>query len=129
MLYFYIKIIHVLSASVLLGTGIGAAFYLFCVNQHNNIELIARATKQVVFVDWVFTGISGVMQFVTGFALVGLKPYSPLAPWIIGSVLGYLIAGACWIPVVYLQIRCRDVSLRHPSSVRCWYVFGSLNRL
>ena len=80
------------------------------VNRQKNISLIANATKQVVFVDWVFTGSSGAIQFVTGFILAGLKHYSMTSFWIVASIIGYLIAGACWIPVVYLQIRCRDLA-------------------
>ena len=110
MLFEWVKIIHVISAAVLFGTGMGTAFYMFYVNRQTDIRLIAMATKQVVFVDWVFTGSSAVVQFVTGFILIYLKGYSPLSLWIVGGVLGYLIAGACWIPVVYLQIRCRDLA-------------------
>lgn len=110
MLFLWIKIIHVISSAILFGTGIGTALYMFCVNQQKNIELIARATKQVVFVDWVFTGSSAVIQFITGFMLIGLKNYSPFTLWIMISVIGYVIAALCWFPVVYLQIRCRDLA-------------------
>lgn len=110
-MYFYIKIIHVMSAAILFGTGLGTAFYMFLVNQQKNIALIARATKQVVFVDYVFTGTSGVIQFITGMAMLGLKNISFSSLWVMVSIAGYLIAGACWFPVVYLQIRCRDLAL------------------
>jgi len=110
MLYAWIKIIHIISAAILFGTSMGTAFYMFYVNTQKDIRLIAMATKQVVFVDWVFTGAAAITQFVTGFILVYLKDYSPTSFWIIGGVVGYMIAGACWIPVVYLQIRCRDLA-------------------
>jgi len=110
MLYAWIKIIHVISAAVLFGTGIGTAFYMFYVNTQKDIRLIALATKQVVFVDWVFTGTSAVIQFFTGLILMVLKGYSPKLFWLMGAMIGYTIAGACWIPVVYLQIRCRDLA-------------------
>ena len=109
-LYFSLKILHVISTSVLFGTGLGTAFYMFYVNLQKDIKLIALATKQVVFVDWLFTGTSAIVQFFTGFALVSLKGYSFFSFWVYGSIIGYLIAGACWIPVVYLQIRCRDLA-------------------
>src|SRR3989338_1207666 len=109
-MFAWIKILHVISSSVLFGTGLGTAFYMFYVNRQKNIELIANATKQVVFVDWIFTVSSAIIQFITGIILTALKGYSPFTPWIIISVIAYLIAGACWFPVVYLQIRCRDLA-------------------
>lgn len=135
MLYAWIKIIHVISAAVLFGTGIGTAFYMFYVNKQKDIRLIAMATKQVVFVDWVFTGTSGVIQFFSGMWLIYLKGYSPTALWLMGAMIGYVIAGACWVPVVYLQIRCRDLAfeaLRNNTSLnetydryyRIWWILG-----
>ncbi len=111
MWYDWIKILHIISASVLFGTGLGTAFYMFYVNRQKNIELIAQATAVVVIADWLFTATSGVIQAVTGFTLVYLKGYSWLNFWIWGSIIGYAIAGICWLPVVWLQMRCRDLAI------------------
>ena len=110
MLYAWIKIIHIISASVLFGTGLGTAFYMLYVNQQKNIPLIAKATAEVVIADWLFTATSGVIQAITGFILIYLKGYSLLSVWVLGSILGYIIAGACWVPVVWLQMRCCDLA-------------------
>lgn len=110
MLYAWIKILHITSASVLFGTGLGSAFYMFYVNQQNNVTLIAKATAAVVLADGIFTTTSGIVQALTGFILVYLKGYSLLSIWVFGSILGYIIAGVCWLPVVWLQIRCRDLA-------------------
>ncbi len=109
-IYTVLKIIHVISASVLFGTGMGTAFYMLLVNCQKDTALIAKATRQVVFADWLFTGTSGVVQAVTGVVMIYLKGYSFHLLWVWGSILGYLIAGACWLPVVWLQIRCRDMA-------------------
>ena len=111
MLYEWIKILHIISASILFGTGLGTAFYMFYVNQQKDITLIAKATAAVVIADWLFTATSGVIQAVTGFILVYLKGYSWTSLWILGSIFGYVIAGVCWLPVVWLQMRCRDLAL------------------
>ncbi len=108
--YTALKIIHVVSASVLFGTGMGSAFYMLLVNFQKDTALIAKATRQVVFADWLFTGTSGVVQAVTGVVMIYLKGYSFHLLWVWGSILGYMIAGACWLPVVWLQIRCRDMA-------------------
>lgn len=110
MLYLWLKIFHVISSAVLFGTGIGTAFYMFYLNLQKDVELIASATRQVVFADWAFTGTAGIIQFITGFSMIYLKGYSFTELWIWGSILGYAIAGLCWFPVVYLQIQCRDIA-------------------
>lgn len=110
MLYAWIKILHIISAAVLFGTGLGTAFYMFYVNQQKNVTLIAKATAAVVVADWLFTATSGVIQAITGFTLVYLKGYSLFSIWVFGSILGYVIAGICWLPVVWLQMRCRDLA-------------------
>jgi uncharacterized membrane protein len=76
------------------------------------VQLIAKATSVVVLADWLFTATSGIVQAVTGFILVYLKGYSLLSLWVLGSIAGYLIAGACWLPVVWLQMRCRDLAIQ-----------------
>jgi uncharacterized membrane protein len=135
MLYEWLKIIHVISATVLFGTGLGTAFYMFFVNQQDDIDLIARATKQVVFADWVFTGSSGVIQAITGFAMIAVNNYSFKAPWVLGSIIGYVIAGACWLPVVWLQLRCAQMArqsagqneplpARYHLYFRIWWILG-----
>ncbi len=110
MLYAWIKILHIVSAAVLFGTGLGTAFYMFYVNQQKNITLIAKATAAVVVADWFFTATSGVIQAITGFVLVYLKGYPLFSLWVLGSVVGYVIAGIFWLPVVWLQMRCRDLA-------------------
>ena len=110
MVYEWLKIIHVISASILFGTGLGTAFYMFYVNQQKDIRLIATATAQVVFADWCFTGSSGIVQAITGITMVMLKGHAWSELWVWGSIVGYLIAGACWLPVVWFQIRCRDLA-------------------
>lgn len=135
MLYAWIKIIHIISASVLFGTGLGTAFYMFYVNLQNDVKLIAKATAEVVKADWLFTLTSGIIQAITGFILVYLKGYSLLSFWVLASILGYVIAGACWVPVVWLQLRCRDLAYiasvdktslpdKYKTYFRIWWLLG-----
>ena len=110
MLYSTLKIIHIFSACILFGTGLGTAFYMFYVNRQKDVDLIAKATRQVVFADWIFTSTSGVIQAVTGFSLVMMKGYSLSSVWVFGGIIGYVIAGSCWVPVVWLQLRCAQIA-------------------
>ncbi len=114
MLYEWLKFVHIISASVLFGSGIGTAFYMFLANirKDKDIEVIARATKRVVRADWYFTGTSGVLQPLTGFSLLYLKHFSFTASWALIVVGGYVIAGVCWFIVVYLQIQCYRMAVQ-----------------
>ncbi|HAT1770702.1 TPA: DUF2269 domain-containing protein [Legionella pneumophila] len=111
MLYFYLKFIHILSSTILFGTGIGTASVMVYGHRTKNPIVIAAISKYVVFADWIFTGTSGIVQPLTGFAMVYLAGFSWTSFWILGSILGYVIAACCWFPVVYLQIRIRDLAI------------------
>lgn len=135
MLYEWLKITHVISAAILFGTGLGTAFYMFYVNRSGDLDLIAYALKQVVFADWVFTGSAGVVQALTGFAMIALKGYSFKLTWVLGSIIGYAIAGLCWFPVVWLQIQCarlaheavlyhQSLPLQYHRYFRIWWILG-----
>ena len=68
--------------------------------------IIAAISQYVVFADWIFTAPSAVVQLVTGLWLVYVAGYSFTSLWIWGSLAGYALAGICWVPVVYLQLKC-----------------------
>lgn len=111
MLYFWLKLIHVLSSTILFGTGIGTASVMVYGHRTKNPIVIAAISKYVVFADWIFTGTSGILQPITGLGMVYLAGFSWTSFWILGSIIGYVIAASCWFPVVYLQIRMRDLAL------------------
>jgi uncharacterized membrane protein len=81
-------------------------------NRTQNIEVIARTTALVVKADWIFTGAWGILQPITGGALIILKGYTVSSFWVMGSITGYCIAGAFWLPVVYFQIQLRNMALQ-----------------
>lgn len=110
MIFLVLKVIHILSATVLFGTGLGTAFYLWRAHQTHNATVIAVVTRNVVLADWIFTTPAVVLQPVTGFIMMSLMEYSITEPWIIWSLVLYTIAGACWLPVVWLQLRMRDLA-------------------
>ncbi len=109
--YEALKIVHIITASILFGTGLGTAIYMLYANILKNIPVIALATQRVVTADWLFTGISGVLQPITGIGMLYLKGYPLTHTWTIAVFICYGIAAVCWFIVVYLQIRCRDLAL------------------
>lgn len=110
-MYFWLKFIHVISSTILFGTGIGTACVMLYAHQTRNIIVIAAIARYIVLADWVFTTTSGIIQLLTGLCMVYLAGYTFSATWIWGSLLGYTIAACCWFPVVYLQIKMRDFAI------------------
>ncbi len=108
--YILLKWIHILSSTILFGTGIGSAFYLFMANRRKEITDIYFATRHVVIADWLFTTPAAIIQLVTGLLLMHLTGYLFSANWIIWGLLLYFFVGACWIPVVWMQIKMRDMA-------------------
>lgn len=103
--YITVKWLHVLSSTVLFGTGLGSAFYMFFTNRSGVVPAIASVSRRVVIADWLFTTPTAIIQPATGFYLAHLAGYPLTAGWIVWSVALYVLAAGCWLPVVWLQIR------------------------
>lgn len=132
--YALLKVVHVLSATMLFGTGLGTAFFMWRALRSGDIRVIAHTSRQVVIADWLFTTPTVVLQPLTGFLLMARLGY-PFASWINVSLVLFVVAGLCWLPVVWLQIRMRDIAgdaLRQGTPpdrrlaryARTWFVLG-----
>jgi len=108
--YLLVKWLHVLSSTLLFGTGLGSAFYMFFTNRSREPRAIAVVTRRVVWADWLITTPTGILQPLTGAYLVHLAELSWGAAWILGSVVLYVIAMLCWLPVVWIQIRMAEMA-------------------
>lgn len=108
--YFVAKWLHILSSTVLFGTGIGTAFQMVWAMRTGRPETIATVASGVVIADWIFTTPAGLIQPATGFWLIWLQGYTLTEPWLIATYTLYLVAFCCWAPVVHLQIRIRDLA-------------------
>lgn len=109
-LYSWVKIIHILSACLLFGTGLGTALVMYIAHRTRDVEIMSHAYTKVVWADWFFTSTSGIIQLVTGLVMVLYIKLPFTAFWIWGSLVGYFVAGICWLPVVFLQIKLRDIT-------------------
>lgn len=109
-LYLILKWVHIVSSVLLVGTGLGSAFYMFFTNRSGNVQAQAVVTRLVVRADWWFTTPAGFVQPATGMAMAYMAGLPLTTPWLAVSLLLYAIAGACWLPVVWLQLRMRDMA-------------------
>jgi uncharacterized membrane protein len=109
-LYLLYKFVHILSSVVLVGVGAGSAFYLFFILRTRNVEAIAAVSRLVVIADWCFTTPAIIVQPVTGYLLMQTLGFTFGTAWIQWTLALYALAGICWLPVVWLQIRLRDMA-------------------
>ena len=111
MSYLAIKWLHILSSTVLFGTGLGSAFYMYFASRTRDARVVAVVVKHVVIADFIFTTPAIIVQPLTGFYLAHLAGFPLTSEWIYWSVWLYLLAGAAWLPVVWMQIRMRDFAI------------------
>lgn len=108
--YTLLKCLHVIGATVLLGTGAGIAFFMLMAHRSGNATVIAHTAQIVVIADALFTASAVVLQPITGAALAHMAGFEIFGGWIGLSILLYLVTGAFWLPVVAIQIRLRDLA-------------------
>ncbi len=133
--YFALKYLHVIGAAVLLGTGAGIAFFMVMAHATREPAVVAAVARIVVIADFLFTASAVVIQPVTGFLLVWTAGYSAWDGWIVLSLALYVITGAFWLPVVWMQMRMRDLAQAaalqgaplpgaYHRLYRTWFAFG-----
>lgn len=133
--YLLVKWLHIVSSVLLVGTGFGSAFYLFFANRSASLEARAVVARLVVRADLWFTTPAVIVQPATGLWLAHAAGWPLSTPWLLASLLLYALAGACWLPVLWLQLKmARDVAAalaeRRPLSAnyarwqRAWEALG-----
>lgn len=110
MSYLTLKSLHIFSLILLFGTGLGSAFYKLMADLYGDVQAIYTTNKHVVLADWWFTTPTVLIQPITGYYLLQELAFPMTTPWLLASIILYLLAGACWVPVVFLQIRMRELS-------------------
>lgn len=108
--YLIVKWLHILSSVLLVGTGFGTAFYLFFANRSGNVPAIAVVSLLVVRADTWFTTPAAIFQPLSGWWLMKQACWTFGTGWIAGSIGLFLLTGACWLPVLWLQLRLRDMA-------------------
>lgn len=133
--YFVLKLLHIIGASVLLGTGAGIAFFMLMAHRTGEAATVAATARIVVIADYLFTATAVIAQPVTGLLLAQEVGYSLTEGWIVLSIILYLLTGAFWLPVVWMQTKMRDLAAEAAAAgvplpdvyhrlFRLWFAFG-----
>lgn len=133
LIYPTVKFIHIINATLLFGTGLGSAFYMYMAYRSGSTKVMAATNRMVVIADYIFTTPTVVIQLLSGLYLLHYLGLSWTSVWSL-SVLGlYAFVGICWLPVVWLQIWLRDRAqvLDEPDQqyrqrMKLWLILGLL---
>jgi uncharacterized membrane protein len=109
--YLLLKWTHIISSTLLFGTGLGTAFHGWMSHRGGDVRATVAAARSVVLADWLFTAPAVIVQPVTGAAMMWLAGIPVATPWVAVSLVLYVFVGACWLPVVWLQIRMHRLAL------------------
>ena len=101
---------HVIGATILLGTGAGIAFFMVASHFSKDPTLIAHVAGIVVLADMIFTATAAIIQPITGYFLAKSSSWPIFEGWVGLSLILYVVVGAFWLPVVFMQIRMRDLA-------------------
>jgi uncharacterized membrane protein len=107
--YKVLEWLHIVSSAVLFGAGIGTAFHMWMAHRRDP-RVVAAVARNAVLAGWLFTVPAGIVQPVTGFSMVYVAGYDPFDSWLVGAYALYLLAFACWVPAVRLQMRIRALA-------------------
>ncbi|MBO9408681.1 DUF2269 domain-containing protein [Shimia sp. R9_1] len=130
-----LRFAHVIGATVLFGTGAGIAFFMVMSHRSRDPALIAHVAGIVVIADTIFTATAAVAQPITGSLLAMSLGWSLSEPWIMLSLALYVFVGLFWLPVVWMQLKMRDLAIvardanaplpeRYFQLYRWWFAFG-----
>lgn len=117
--YLDLKALHILSSTILFGTGLGTAFFMWMANRSKNRQAMAVVTRIVMKADLYFTTPAGFLQAITGVWLMATAGFPfALYPlnWLSAAVVLYLLAGACWLPVLWLQWKMHLMAASDPGN-------------
>ncbi len=133
--YLLLRTVHIVSAAILFGTGLGTAFHMWRADRSGETAVIAAAARQTVLADWLFTAPAVIIQPASGLLLAQRLGLPLTEAWIAWSIVLYVAAGACWLPVVWLQLRMRALAAaalrdgvplppRYHRCMRAWFMLG-----
>lgn len=135
--YLLVKLVHILSSTLLFGTGLGTAFQGWMAGRSRNLDAMRVVNRNVVLADWLFTTPAAIVQPVTGVWLALHAGFSLTEGWLALAIILYLVTGACWLPVVWLQVQMHAMAAaaaatatatplpaRYAKFARLWFLLG-----
>jgi uncharacterized membrane protein len=108
--YVILKVLHIVSSTLLFGTGLGTAFFMWFTHRTGEVGAIATVARLTVCADFLFTTPAVIVQPITGYLLMRLMHFDLRNSWLQAAIGLYVFTGICWLPVVWLQWRAADMA-------------------
>ena len=110
---------------------------MFMANRRGELSGIQFATRHVVIADWLFTTPAVFIQLASGIAMAIMLGLEFMSGWVFWALALYFFVGACWLPVVWIQLKMRDMAhcaVEHDEELpakywaldKLWIFLGSL---
>ena len=133
--YGIVKTVHILSGTVLFGTGLGTAFFFWRAHASGNQAGRLTAARTTVLADWVFTTPAVLLQPATGTWMIAKAGFPWNDLWLAATYALYVVAAMCWLPVVAIQMRMKRMLEREAAGeaidrplytrlFRTWFLLG-----
>ena len=133
--YLIVKTLHILSSTLLFGTGLGIAFFMLRSYFTTSIHEKYHVARTTVLADYCFTLPAVIVQPITGAWLVIRVGYNWTDFWLLATYTLYVLVGLCWLPVVWIQIQLKkivadcmaqqsDLPARYYRLFKCWFLLG-----
>jgi uncharacterized membrane protein len=103
--YLIFKWLHLVSVTILIGTGSGIAFFQWFTYRQGNVAAIAVVTRLAVRADCLFTTSAAIVILVSGFMLMEFLSVAWNSTWALLTLVLYTLAGACWLPIIVIELR------------------------
>lgn len=130
MSYQLLKLIHILSATLMIGTGLGSAFYLYLTYKKAQLSTVRDVLNLVIFADLIFTTPSVFIQIITGVMLsnvIGLTFTNWF--WVVISVS--FIVFVLWVRAAFIQVKLKklianetEIPEKFHQLMKVWFYLG-----
>jgi uncharacterized membrane protein len=110
-----VKTLHIMGTVLIFGTGMGTAFFLLMAYRSRDLDAIRVTASHVVIADWLFTAPAVIVQPITGALLMRMIGIPFDSAWFAAVAALYVLTGCCWLPVVFIQYRLREMARVAPS--------------
>ncbi len=113
----------------------GIAFFMLSSRFTDNMQEKLYAARNTVLADYLFTLPAAFIQPISGIALIQIAGFDWTAYWLVATYAIYIIAGLCWLPVVWIQIQLKNMCIaaaesgselptRYNQLFKIWFLLG-----
>ena len=106
MSYFLLKIIHIISASLFVGSLLASFCFTFAYQKITDLTAQDQQFNRLIKQNLYFGLLTLAIQPISGLAIIAIKHYNPMSLWVIGTLISYASIGCLWLTMIFQYYRC-----------------------